>query len=207
MALKLGNKKMMKTPQPIEQLNRDDLIALVETLTVQNQDLQSQVATLRAEIETLKRRGHRQAAPFSKETPKADPKPSGRKKGEGRFSYRRPPHPNEVTEPPVDVPVRQRACRSCGGELIEERVDFAYVTDLPPVVKPVVRQYRVSVCRCEACGKRVRGEHYDLAPGQYGASAHRLGSRLKAMSHALHYDLGLPMRKVPELLRLSLIHI
>jgi hypothetical protein len=86
--------------------------------------------------------------------------------------------------------------------LIEERVDFAYVTDLPPVVKPVVRQYRVSVCRCEDCGERVRGEHIDLAPGQYGASAHRLGPRLKAVGHALHYDLGLPMRKVPALLSL-----
>jgi hypothetical protein len=200
---------MMKTPQPVEQLNRDDLIALVGTLTVQNQVLQSQVVTLQTEVHTLqaviemlKRGGRRQAAPFSKGKPKADPKPSGRKKGEGRFTYRRPPHPNEVTEPPVDVPVRQRACRSCGGELIEERVDFAHVTDLPPVVKPVVRQYRVSVCRCEACGERVRGEHYDLAPGQYGASAHRLGPRLKAVGHSLHYDLGVPMRKVPELLGL-----
>jgi len=85
--------------------------------------------------------------------------------------------------------------------LIGERVDFAYVTDLPAVVKPRVRQSRVSVSRCEACGERVRGEHPDLAPGQYGASAHRLGPRRKAVSHALHYDLGLPMRKVPELLR------
>jgi hypothetical protein len=207
---------MNKRPE-IEQLNRDDLIALVEALTVQNQTLQSQVGTLqsevhalRDEIETLKRRGQHQAAPFSKEKPKADPKPSGRKKGQGPFTYRRAPHPDEVTEPPVDVPVKRRVCLCCGGELIEERVDFAYVTDLPPVMKPVVRQYRVSVCRCEDCGERVRGEHYDLAPGQYGASAHqrlrlgghRLGPRLKAVGHTLHYDLGLPMRKVPALLSL-----
>lgn len=184
----------------IEQLSRDDLIALVVKLTTTVETLQAEVQALREENEDLKRRGLRQAAPFSKGKPKADPKPPGRKKGEGPFTYRRAPHPDQITEPAVDVPVRQRACRSCGGKLIEERVDFAYVTDLPPVVKPVVREYRVSVCRCENCGERVRGEHYDLASDQYGASAHRLGSRLKAMSHALHYGLGLPMRKVPELL-------
>jgi transposase len=100
------------------------------------------------------------------------------------------------------VPVRRRSCPDCGGGLAEERVDFAYVTDLPPVVKPVVVQYRVEVCRCEACGRRVRGEHPDLAPGQHGASGHRLGSRLKAVAARLHYDLGLPMRKVPEVLGL-----
>lgn len=200
MAVKWGIKKTMKEPQPIEQLNRDDLIALAEALTVQNQALQSQAETLRAEIEALKRKGHRQAAPFSKEKPKSDPKPPGRKKGEGPFTYRLAPHPEEITEPPVDVGVRRGGCLRCGGKLTEERTDFACVTDLPPVVKPLVRQYRVSVCRCEDCGERVRGDHYDLAPGQHGASAHRLGPRLKAVGHALHYDLGLPMRKVPELL-------
>lgn len=185
----------------IEQLSRDDLITLVLKLTATVETLQAEVQALREENEALKRRGQRQAAPFSKGKPKTDPKPPGRSKGRGPFNYRRAPHPDAVTEPPVDVPVKPWACLSCGGALIEERVDFAYVTDLPPVVKPVVRQYRVSVCRCEACGERVRGEHLDLAPDQYGASAHRLGPRLKAMSHTLHYDLGLPMRKVPELLR------
>jgi transposase len=207
--LKLGKKTAMNDRPEIEQLSRADLIALVETLRVQNralqsqnEALQSQVEALRAEMETLKRGGPRQAAPFSKGKPKADPKPPGRKKGQGLFTYRRAPHPVEITEPPVDVPVRRACCLSCGGALIEDRVDFAFVTDLPPVVKPLVREYRVSVCRCEACGERVRGEHPDLAPGQWGASAHRLGARLKAVGHALHYDLGVPMRKVPELLRL-----
>jgi len=191
----------MNERQEIEQLSRDELLSLVSNLTARVEKLQAEVQALREENERLKRQGDRQAAPFSKGKPKADPKPSGRKKGQGRFTYRRAPHPDEITAPPVDVPVKRRTCLSCGGKLIEERVDFAYVTDLPPRVKPLVRQYRVSVCRCEECGERVRGDHLDLAPGQYGPSAHRLGPRLKAMSHALHYDLGLPMRKVPELLQ------
>lgn len=197
----------MKDRQALEQLSRDDLIALVvklatavETLQAEVHTLRSEVQTLRDENESLKRKGHRQAAPFSKGERKTDSKPPGRKKGQGPFTYRRAPPPDEITEPAVEVPVKQTACPSCGGELAEERVDFAYVTELPPVVKPLVRQYRVSVCRCAACGERVRGEHADLAPGQHGASAHRLGPRLKAAAHALHYGLGLPVRKVPELL-------
>jgi len=178
------------------------LTAAIETLQAEVQTLRSEVQALREENEALKRGGHQQAVPFSKGTRKTDPKPSGRKRGQGPFTYRRAPRPDEITEPPVEVPVNRSACPSCGGGLAEERVDFAYVTDLPPVVTPVVRQYRVSVCRCEGCGERVRGSHPDLAPGQHGASAHRLGPRLKAVAHALHYGLGLPMRKVPEVLGL-----
>src|SRR5262249_30253624 len=64
------------------------------------------------------------------------------------------------------------------------------------------RQYRVGVYRCRVCGERVRGEHPDLAPDQWGATAHRLGPRVKAAAHALHYDLGVPVRKVPDVLSL-----
>ena len=205
----MGKFMAMKDRQELEQLSRDDLIALVvklatavETLQAEFHILRSEVQTLREENEALKRKGHRQTAPFSKGSRKADPKPPGRKKGEGPFTFRRAPAPDEMTEPPVDVPVSRSDCPACGGGLTGERVDFAYVTDLPVEVKPRVRQYRVSVCRCKACGARVRGEHPDLAPGQHGASAHRLGPRLKAAAHALHYGLGLPVRKVPEVLGL-----
>lgn len=192
----------MKNRQELEQLSRDDLIALVLTLVETVEKLQAEVQSLREENETLKRKGHRQAAPFSKGNRKADPKPPGRKKGEGPFTFRRAPAPGEMTEPPVDVPVNRSDCPACGGDLMEDRVDFAYLTDLPARVKPRVVQYRVEVCRCAACGERVRGEHADLSPDQYGASAHRLGSRLKAAAHTLHYELGVPMRKVPEVLGL-----
>jgi transposase len=81
-------------------------------------------------------------------------------------------------------------------------VDFAYVTDLPPLPQPRITQYRVGVCRCTGCGRQVRGEHPDLAPDQYGATAHRLGARAKAVAHILHYQVGIPVRKVPLVLGL-----
>jgi len=79
---------------------------------------------------------------------------------------------------------------------------MAWVTDVPPLPRPVVTAYRVQVCRCTACGKQVRGTHPDLAPDQHGASAHRLGARAMAVAHVLHYEVGIPVRKVPRVLRL-----
>jgi transposase len=142
----------------------------------------------------------RQAAPFSKGTQVKQPKRPGRKPGQGTFSFRQAPCPEEITEVPVNVPVTQESCLACGGELAEERVDFAYVTDLPPLPRPRVTQYRVWVCRCLGCGQRVRGQHPDLAPDQHGVTAHRVGKRGMAAAHTLHHQIGIPVRKVPAVL-------
>jgi transposase len=197
----------MNPSKDIAFLSREALLALVTELQGQVIALQEQVAELAAsnqglvtENEQLKRGGKRQAAPFSKGTRSQDPKQPGRKPGEGTFSFRRAPRPEEITEPPVEVPVILEACPGCGGKLTQPRVDFAYITDLPPLPRPRVTQYRVWVCRCTNCDRQLRGEHPDLAPDQYGATAHRLGARAKAVAHILHYQVGVPVRKVPAVL-------
>lgn len=169
------------------------------TATVAEQE--ALIRSLRAKVDELERASKRQAAPFSKGKRVKHPKPSGRKQGEGTFTYRTAPREEEWTEPPIDVKVEEERCPECGGRLEEERIEIATVTELPKVIRPRVTPYRVSVCRCQACGKRVRGRHPDLAPDQYGATAHRLGPRLKAAGHALHYKIGVPVRKVPEVLQ------
>ena len=55
--------------------------------------------------------------------------------------------------------------------------------------------------RCQACGQRTRGTYPDVAPDQYAATAHRLGRRRMAAAHTMHYGFGVPMRKVPSILR------
>ena len=83
------------------------------------------------------------------------------------------------------------------------------MTDIPPIPRPQVTEYRVRIpyrgtgqaCRCLCCGKRVRGRHPDVAPNQYGASAHRVGRRVMAAAHVLHYGAGIPVRRVPVVLR------
>ncbi len=192
---------MIGTKNNLAPLNRDDLMALVIRLQEHVGQLTAANDELRKEITELKRAGKRQAAPFSKGTRATDPKRPGRKPGMGSFSYRKPPSPDEITELPVDVPVTTDTCPRCGGRLQHERVDVAYVTDIPPIPRPQVTEYQVEVCRCIACGKQVRGRHSDVAPDQYGASAHRVGRRAMAAAHVLHYGVGVPVRKVPAVLR------
>jgi transposase len=190
----------MIEPEPLPTLSREELLALVAELQRQIAELRASNEALRAEIDQLKRAGKRQAAPFSTGTRAAEPKPPGRKPGSGTFRYREAPPPEAITAPPVDVKVTVDACPTCGGPLEEERVDFAYRTELPALPRPPVTQYRVWVCRCTVCGHQVRGQHADLAPDQYGATAHRLGPRAMAAAHVLHYGVGIPVRKVPTVL-------
>ena len=153
------------------------------------------------QVAELKRAGKRQAAPFSKGGRSSRPKRPGRKPGMGSFSYRKSPSPDEVTEPLVEVAVAEDTCPGCGGRLEHEGVRVVYATDIPPVPRPQVTGYRVQICRCRSCGKQVRGRHPNVAPDQYGASAHRVGRRVMAAAHVLHYGVGVPVRKVPAVLR------
>lgn len=171
------------------------LKARVEELLVEN-------AALRAQIDQLARDTKRQAAPFSKGRRKVQPKRPGRKPGHGRFTFRALPTPDQWTAPPIEVRLPDPACSGCGEPLQEHRVELAAITDLPPQPKPVVQPYRVWVYRCPGCDTTVRAPHPDLAPDQFGATAHRIGPRAMAAAHATHYGLGVPVRKVPAVLRL-----
>ena len=164
---------------------RDELMGLVTQLQGQVAQLTAANEELHKQVAELKRAGKRQAAPFSKGGRSSRPKRPGRKPGMGSFSYRKSPSPDEVTEPLVEVAVAEDTCPGCGGRLEHEGVRVVYATDIPPVPRPQVTGYRVQICRCRSCGKQVRGRHPDVAPDQYGASAHRVGRRVMAAAHVL----------------------
>ena len=172
-------------------LSREDLCQLVYR---QGQLIEQ----LRKQIEELQRKSHRQANAFSKNKPKTEPKRPGRRAGQGVFTNR--PAPPEL---PTDIRVQAstpNCCPDCGGPVELERVDTATVTDIPKKPQPVVTRYSVPVCHCRKCGKNVRGEAPGLAKDQLGATAHRVGPGAMAMGHLLHYDIGIPVRKVPAVL-------
>lgn len=179
----------------------EQLLAIIAQQRGVITELQATVTALRAELAEVKRQQHRQAAPFSTGERVSQPKQPGRHPGEGTFAYRQAPAPEAVTAPPVEVPVTPEVCPRCGGELGEPTVESAWVTDLRETPQPQVTEYRVAVCRCQRCGRVVRGTHPAVAADQYGATAHRLGPRLLATAHLLHYGLGVPQRKVPAVLQ------
>lgn len=179
--------------QNLEFLSREQLLQIIL-------DQQRWIEELRAEIEQLK--GRSSAAPFSKGTHKSNPKPPGRKPGEGMFRRRPEPQPVPGVEP-IRVPVASRCCPDCGGALGESREEIVSITDIPVQLRPELRVYAVEACRCQRCGKAVRGQHPDIVAGQQGATAHRLGPRIKALAHILHYVHGVPVRKVPAILEES----
>jgi transposase len=174
----------------LDSLSREQLIQVIL-------DQHRMIEQLRAEIEQLKRRGG--AAPFSKGTNKANPEPPGRKPGQGFFRFRGAPEEALGAEA-VAVPVAAGCCPDCGGELGGLKREMVSITDVPAQPRPDVRRYAVEVRDCRACGRKVRGWHPDIAAGQQGATAHRVGPRVRAMAHALHYLHGVPVRKTPAII-------
>lgn len=181
----------MSPEAPLTDLSREELIAVIR-------EQQRVIEQLREEIERLKRSGHRSAAPFSKGKGKSNPKRPGRKPGQGYFRFRTAPAsaPQEVIT--AAVPSQ---CPDCGGKLDQVGEEWATTTDVVVNPQPRVTGFRVAVCRCRQCGKPVRGTAPGLAPDQAGATAHRLGPGVKAAAHVLHYAVGIPVRKVPPVLK------
>ena len=177
---------------------KEQFAALQERLA----ELRRENDSLKAQLDEAHRRGHRQAAPFSKGQRQKHPKRPGRKPGQGRFAFRDPPDPSAANEPPVEVCLTELICPWCGQPLEEEGVESVSTTDIPPHPRPTVQFYRVHVDRCRSCGRRVRATHPDVAPDQYGATAHRVGPRVMATAHVWHYGVGIPVRKVPAVLHM-----
>ena len=163
--------------------------------------LRTENTHLREEIEQLKRRNARSAAPFSKNKRKQDPKRPGRKPGQGEFRHRSVLPEEEDGGSPVDVPVTEAVCPDCGGELVDEGEEIVTNTEIPPAPRPEVKAYRIKIRSCCRCKRKVRGQHPEVAQDQLGATAHRLGPRAQAAAHLLHYGEGIPQRKVPRVLK------
>jgi transposase len=145
-----------------------------------------------AKLEAMVRAGKRQAAPFSKGAPKPDPKPPGRKSGEGYGTHHRravPPRIDEVYEAPLP-----EFCPRCTGEVVETEVTRQYQTEVPR--KVIYRQFNVHVGRCVRCQRRVQGRHELQTSDALGAAASQLGPDAQALAVQLNKDAGLSHGKV-----------
>lgn len=167
------------------------------------QALQRRVAELEAHVERLtrlleqqQRAGKRQAAPFAKRPPQADPKKPGRKPGKdyGTKAHRPPPEQiDEVHEAPLPD-----ACPDCGGPVEETRVDQQYQVEIPR--RPVHRQFNIHIGCCRQCRRRLQGRHPLQTSDALGAAASQLGPDAQAAVVELNKQAGLPHGKVSRVL-------
>jgi hypothetical protein len=117
---------------------------------------QRRIDELEKLIEDLRRRGKRQAAPFSKGAPKDDPKPPGRKPGAGYGKQVVRAVPQTIDERlSVDCPLW---CPDCHGRVRLAGKKSQYQIDLPEI-RPRTTEFIIHYGQCESCGKRVQGRH------------------------------------------------
>lgn len=153
------------------------------------------IASLEARISTLEtvaRAGKRQAAPFSKGPPKADPKKPGRKSGPEHGTHHRREAPETIDE--VHEAALPDRCPGCGGAVRETSVEQQYQTEIPR--KVIHRQFNVHVGYCACCDQRVQGRHPLQTSDALGAAANQIGPDAQALGVLLNKEAGLSHGKI-----------
>ena len=96
---------------------------------------------LRHQLDAALRAGKRQAGPFARGQPKANPRRPGRKPRQdyGPKAHRQPPSPEQIDE--VHEAPLPHACPDCGGPLDETHIAQQFQVEIPP--KPIHRQFNI----------------------------------------------------------------
>src|SRR5260370_1628587 len=153
-------------------------------------ELEVLVKELQAQLETALRAGKRQAAPFSKGAPKAEPKTPGRKAGHPAAQRPKPQRVDRVVD--AALPAH---CPSCGGLVMPDKVEVQYQVDIPPV-QPVVTQFNVQVGHCADCRRRLQGHHPQQMSDALGAAGLQVGPRALTLAADAKHALGAPYAKI-----------
>lgn len=160
------------------------------------EQLQQRIAELEQRLAEVDRTAKRQATPFARKHRKKNPKRPGRKAGQGRFTCRARPAPDQVTET-QEQPLA--ACPVCGSPLTDVTDHEQFVVDIP-TVQPTVTRYVTHSGHCAHCGQRVRSRHPEQISDASGAAGVVIGPRAKALAADLKHRLGVPYAKVAEVL-------
>jgi transposase len=169
----------------------------IERLKAENERLRAENRELRRRLAELERSQKRQAAPFSRGAPKANPKRAGRKPGAAHGGASHRPPPSHVDET-IDVPFPKR-CPHCGGPMEEDAVHDQFQTDIPPV-RPRVIRFRVHVGFCRRCGRRSQGRHPQQTSDAVGAAGNQVGPRVLAVAAQLNKSYGMTYGKMATVL-------
>jgi transposase len=161
------------------------------------EELKEQIQRLEKELEAARRAGKRQAAPFSRRGPKANPARPGRKAG-ARYGQRcRRPLPDRVDRVlEAELPKR---CPDCVGRIEETGVRSQYQTEIPePKVERI--EFRIHCGRCRSCGRRVHGRHSRQSSDAVGSAASQVGPRAVSFAAMSNKRMGLSYGKTAEVM-------
>ncbi len=169
----------------------------IARLKRENQELKAENERLRRLLEEALRTSKRQAAPFSRQKPKAHPQKPGRKGGQKYGRRCRRPVPERIDEV-LEAPLPAQ-CPRCGGGLEECETVSQFQTEIPqPRVDRI--EFRIHVGRCRRCRGRVQGRHPRQTSNAIGGAASQLGPRALALATLLNKGLGLPYGKAATVL-------
>jgi transposase len=166
----------------------------IAALTSRVNQLESEIAALKARLEAASRASKRQAAPFSKGEPKPDPKTPGRKSGPDHGIHRHrqaPPRIDEYIDAPLPNCCPDPACR---GSVTFKEVVKQYQTEIPR--RPIYRQFNVHVGECDRCHRRVQGRHPLQTSDALGAAASQIGPDAQALVALLNKEAGMSHGKI-----------
>lgn len=157
------------------------------------EELLAENAHLKAQLEEARRAAKRQAAPYSKGPPKANPQRPGRKAGHVPAHRPPPDHVDQV----IDVPLPHGSCcPDCESPLEDLRIDVQFQEDLPPQIRSFVTQFNIHSGFCPRCRRRIRGRDPQQTSDAVGCAAHQIGPRAVALAAELKHNLGTVYRKV-----------
>lgn len=160
--------------------------------------LEAENAELRRLLDEERQKGKRQAAPFSKGPPKANPKKPGRKGGSEYGSQSRRAIPKRIDKVvTVQCPMQ---CPYCGGQVRLKDKATQYQTDIPPI-EPMTTAFEVHYGECTRCGRRVQGRHADQTSDAIGeVGSVQIGPNAIAVTAHLNKSCGVSYERIAEIL-------
>lgn len=182
----------------------DELLQVVSELRDENTELKKtilrqrqRIEKLEKENERLRRQGKRQAAPFSKGPPKAQPKKPGRKPGPGYGRQARREIPERIDGTlHVECPLY---CPDCQAQVSLTEPMVQYQIDLPQI-RPEAWKLIFETGRCVICGRRTQGRHPQQVSSAMTVGNVHFGPNVLGMAAYLHKMGGMSYGKISRLL-------